>query len=79
MRGRKRRLQEDGGNKALIDFMTCTPQQTLFKDHIRKDEILDMWHVEGEMVAKFEGWLPLGRGRCRWGNIKLDFEEKICG
>jgi hypothetical protein len=30
-------------------------------------------------VATFEGWLPLGRDRRRWGNNKLDFEEKICG
>jgi len=38
-----------------------------------------MWHVHGEMLAKFEGWLPLGRDSRRWENIKLDFEEKVVG
>ena len=78
----KREKEEPTGEqrKQGVDwFMTCTPQQTLWKDHINKDEIVDIWHVQDEMVAKFEGWFPLGRGGRRWENIKLDFEEKIVG
>jgi hypothetical protein len=28
------------------------------------------------MVTKFEGWLPFGRGRRRWENIKPEFKKK---
>jgi len=41
-----------------------------------------MWHTGGEgrgvyrvSVGSPEGKRPLGRPRCRWENIKLDFRE----